>query len=324
MEIPISIALLILSLTKSLKNCFQVNAKYVGAKNVKGIRAAVYRAAVEHHAHYSIDRSKSIWYNEQSADLHISLLFKQEQEALSFKSYLEIWHLQNPVVVKLGDLCLKQMECITVEEAELSVVNLDDYVSAESESPLQSLQDFQSTRASLDSCLTAISASEPLAQFQSFEDEKLFSFQKPYKCHIKDKAMSSDALQKSTSNIITLSQTFHNNFDGMLTVDPITEQTRLPLVAIKPSSEEMREEYVGSPKMKRQRVEVEIEFRTKTVADFTHLKTGSSKISNTLWKSYIHVEDAKICRECMNWKYKRTKKAWEDADRTDEEMLNRD
>ncbi len=71
------------------------------------------------------------------------------------------------MVVKLGDLCLKQMECITVEEAELSFVQLDHYVSTESESPLQSLRDFPSTHASLDSSLTAIDACNPLAQFQS-------------------------------------------------------------------------------------------------------------------------------------------------------------
>ncbi len=87
LEIPISKAGFIISLKKSIVRCFQVNTKYVGAKNIKGIRAAVYKVAVEHHAHYSIDRSKSIWYNDQSADLHISLLFKIEQDALSFKSF---------------------------------------------------------------------------------------------------------------------------------------------------------------------------------------------------------------------------------------------
>ena len=95
----------------------------------------------------------------------------------------------------------------------------------------------------------------------------------------------------------------------MMTVDPITQQSNLPLVAIKPL-EEVREEHVGSPQMKRQRVEVELEFRTKEIAETLAFKDGSNRMTNTVWKSFIHVEDAKTCQTCLNWKYKKTKKAW--------------
>lgn len=95
-------------------------------------------------------------------------------------------------------------------------------------------------------------------------------------------------------------------------------------MAIKPLSEETREEMVGAPPCKRQRVELEVEFRTADVASAISFKTGSSQVSSTVWTSFIHVEDAKSCLECLKWKHKATKRAWADADKTNDEMLHRE
>lgn len=101
LEIPLLSALFICSLKKLIVQCFQVKAKYKGAKGCKGIRAAAYKCAQEHRAHYSpLDRSKSIWYDDDSADLHIVLWFKEEGKAHEFRCFLETWYLKNPLIVK--------------------------------------------------------------------------------------------------------------------------------------------------------------------------------------------------------------------------------
>lgn len=83
LEIPVTDSLFIVSLKNSIVQCYQVNAEYEGAKNLKGIRAAVHKCAQEHSANYSLDKSKSICYDGESADLHIALLFLSLQEALA-------------------------------------------------------------------------------------------------------------------------------------------------------------------------------------------------------------------------------------------------
>ena len=238
-KIPFDDSAFILSLQKSIVNYYLVKAKFVNAMNVVGARAAVYKAATNHDAYYSLNRSNSIWYNDQSTDLQISLLFEEKGRAKSFQSYLTMWHLNNPLVVHDGAVIVEKMEVITVEKDELSSVLWSDYVPTDSESPPQSLDDFKASHASLDSSLTAISASDPIAQFQGIECKNLFTFQKPYKCHVKDSAL----FKHDPNNILSVSQTVHNYFDGMQIVDPITGQPKLPLLAIKPL-EHVGDEYL--------------------------------------------------------------------------------
>ncbi len=83
---------------------------------------------------------------------------------------------------------------------------LSDYDPGDSGSPLQSLGNFSASHPSLDLSLTV--QNDPLAQVQSIESKNLFTFIKPYKCHIKDKAKSCEALKNDPSNIITASKTF--------------------------------------------------------------------------------------------------------------------
>ena len=77
-------SLRIVGLVKSLVKCFEVRAKYIGAKNKKGIRGTIYKCAQEHKACYSLERSKSIYYDGSSNDLKIALLFRERGEADSF------------------------------------------------------------------------------------------------------------------------------------------------------------------------------------------------------------------------------------------------
>lgn len=320
-RIPFADAAFILLQQKSIAQCFQVKARYKGAKDLKGIRCAVYKCAEEHQAYYSpLDRSKSIWYDNDSADLHIALWFKDESKANDFHYSLGSWHLRNPLV-KSGDLIVQEeIEELLVEAGELSTVLLDHYDAGDSESSIGSLEEFQGCHTSVDSL---ISLSGHFAQLQSIEDLSTFNILKPYACHIKPKRFKE--LVNNENNKLAASWTpFHQCYDGLKTEDIKTGHQNLPLLAIKPLEDiEIKEEMVGNPPVKRRRVEIEVEYRCTEVAERINLKEGSTKISDLKWKTFVHVEDPKTLCECLKWKYTDTVKKWEDADRFDEDAMNR-
>ena len=321
MEISISDALFILSLKTSIVQCYQVNAIYKEAKNVKGIRCAVYKCAEEHQAYYSsLDRSKSIWYDNESADLHITLWFKEESKANELHCSLGTWHLRNPLV-KSGDLIVEEkIEEFLVEAGELSKVLLCHYNAGDSESPVGSLKEFHGCPSSVDS---TVSLSGHFAQLQSIEDMSTFTLCKPYSCHIKPRRFK--ALENDENNKLAASWTpFHQCYDGLKTEDTKTGHLNLPLLALNPLEDiEIKEEMVGSPPIKRRRVEIEVEYRSTEVAESIQLKEGSTKISDLKWKTFVHVEDPKTLCECLKWKYNDTIKKWKEADKFDEDSMNR-
>ena len=83
----------------------------------------------------------SLWYDDDSADLHIALWFEEKSEAPDFHCFLGNWHLRNPLVIKSGDELMKTLEFL-VEVAELSNVLLCHYKAGDSESPVGSLEEF--------------------------------------------------------------------------------------------------------------------------------------------------------------------------------------
>lgn len=315
MEFSISDSMFILSLQKSLIQCYQVNARYKDAKGYRGIRSAVYKYADEHRAYYSLDRSKSVWYHDNSPDLYIALFFRTIAEASDFHCFLRIWHQKNPLVVKSGD---EEIENMVVEIDELSRVLLCHCVAEDSESPMQSLNEFDACQSSI---FSVVSISTPLAQFQSFEDMDTLRGFKPYICLIKPKAKF-DNIKHEEYNKVAASWPFHQMFDGLNTYDLETGENNLPLVAIKPLKTSIREENVGEPPRKRKRVEVELEYRNSEFAQKNVLKPGSTRISDVKWKTFVHVDDEKKFCECLEWKNDDTRRKWMQADEFDESLKN--
>lgn len=137
-EIPPADILFIMSLKSLIVQCYKLNAKCVAARRMKGVRAAVYRAAGTHQAYYAIDRSRSIWYDDQ--DLKITLLFEQKSTAQIFRSYLDGWYISNPFLFKEGDVVVEEeLELFTAEADELTAVRLTHYHADDTDSPLGSL-----------------------------------------------------------------------------------------------------------------------------------------------------------------------------------------
>lgn len=322
LEIPLASTFFIRSLKELIVPCFQVKAKYKGAKDCKGVRAAVYKCAEEHQAQYSpLDRSKSIWYDGDSADLHIALWFKDENKACDFRCFLNTWYLKNPMIVKSGDFTVESdIVKIHVEADELSPVLFHQYDA------IGSLEDFQGCLLSVaQSSASALSLSSPVALFQSIERPELFDNLCPVKAHIKSKAACENSdydpdakvsLIIDENNLLGLSRDFHDFFDGTMTYDVDTGLHDVPLIAIKQEGDIFQEEVVGSPPLKRKRVELVVECRNDSVGEVVakRLKLNSKKLSATKFRTHIHVANPSITCACLDWKYKETCSIWDAHD----------
>ena len=205
-----------------------------------------------------------------------------------------------------------------VAKGDLKAVLLSDYGGSDYDSPIQTLAEFQAVRSS--SCSTisgTISGDDPLAQFQCIERPQQFVVTTPYRCHLKPRSKFKD-LEGNLNNQFAMSWLFQQFFDGMKTIDDITGKPNLPLFAIKCEADSFKEEFVfvGDPHTKRSRIELDVVFRSKISAEVCSmgLKNGSTRISDTHWKTFVHVTDPKTFCNCLQWKYEETTRKWNEAD----------
>ena len=307
-------SLRIVSLVKSLVECIEVRAKYFGAKKKKGIRGTIYRRAEEHKACYSLEHSKSIYYDGSSNDLNIALLFR-ESDAGSFLVFLSHWHLNNPLIVQPGDVAVEGKKVVYVVKSDLKEVLLSDYDPTGSESPIQTLEELAVVPSS-ESNVSALSMNSPLAQLQTIERPEVFTHNRPIKCHIKPRKDFKELI-KDENNLLAMSRNLHDYFDGMMTEDHQTGNIDIPLIAIKPPEKrDFRDELVGNPQLKRKRVEVVVECRSEAIGEIIgkQLKMGTEKLSGTQYKTPLHVADPEIFCDCLDWKYKNTCDIWKEID----------
>jgi len=288
-------SLRIVCLVKSLVKCFEVRAKYIGAKNKKGIRGTIYKCAQEHKACYSLERSKSIYYDGSSNDLKIALLFRERGEADSFCVFLSHWYFNNPLTAQPGDVVIEDKKVMYVAESDLNEVLLSDYVPTDSESPIQTLEELAVVSSS-ESHVSAVSMNSPLAHLQSIECPEVFTHNRPIKCHIKPRKDFKELINNE-NNLLLMIRNFHNYFDGMMNIDTETGNIDIPLIAIKPPEiRDFREELVGSPPLKRKHVEVVVECRDEVqVADEVvrkQLKMDAEKLSDTQYKTHLRIPHA--------------------------------
>lgn len=305
----------LVKVVKSLMQCYEVKAKIIGAKKKKGIRGLIYRHAQEHGARYSLDRSKSIYYSDDdSNNLEIVLLFCERVEADSFANFLSLWYLNNPLLVQPGDILVQDsIKIVHVVGSDLIKVLLSHYDATESESPIQTLKEL-SVIPSSDSHISAFSLKSPTAEFQSIERPETFSCKRPIKCHIKPRS-DFKKLINNENNLLAMSRDFHDYFDGMMTVDCETGINDIPMIAIKPPEEHNCEDELVSG-MKRKRVELVVECRNREIGGIVEksLKMGSVKVSDTQFKTFVHVEDAITFCDCLDWKYKNACEIWKAVD----------
>ena len=286
---------------------------------MKGIRAAVYRNAEEHLAFYSLNHSRSIWYDDGSENLQITLLFKNEDNALRFRTFLDHWYLNNPMAIRFGDVLVeKEIATVHVPSSHnLVAVQLSDYMAETSDSPVQSFLEFMTLPSSVSSAVSIVSdMDDPLYKYQSLERPQEFSETgtKPYRCHLKSKAKFAK-LANESNNQLAGTWLFHQWLDGLHTF--ADEEDDVPILALRPVTDSIVDVFLpGPPPTKRSRVDIIIEFRESSKADFFEgrLKEGSKRISDKKLQTFVHVADPAVFCDCLQWKYEDTIKKWNGGD----------
>jgi hypothetical protein len=291
-----------------------VRARIINAKNMRGIRAAAYQSAEEHLARYFGSKEKSFHYDGNDLMIAVVFLSADRDRAELFQTALNHWHFHNFLVGLKGKVQVEEK----IQVLQLSKILQDPsdpatpervfyhhYNGPESDSPMQTLEDFTGSHAS--SSTDALAKEDDLVKYQSLESPDCFQVFDACKMHIKDKALFKD-LKRDPNNLIAGSWTpFHQAFDGMGT------HGKIPKVAIR-FERAHSEQILLSETKKRQRVDVALEFQNEQVERLVapRLKQGSSKnpLKDLEWLSFVHVEDPHIFQECLDWKYEETKRKW--------------
>ena len=192
--------------TNAIYTYFVVNAKIKNGMDHSGYRKRIYEDAQQYCACYDVrDPSCSIWYPDDSRDLHIKLLFLSKMDAHHFIACLVNYN-EGHTLLKGSIEIQKKLEVFS-SEIEAEYIFKDEYVFAATESP-------ENTREGILSTSEVSIASNPVYQMRSVEDlSKFIRHEKAEKCHIAPLAFFSQ-YDTDPDNFIYESHLFHKFFDG--------------------------------------------------------------------------------------------------------------
>jgi hypothetical protein len=246
---------------------------------------------------------KSIFYEGNSKDLTIHLLFENKENARDFQNALSNFRFQHPSFHQkiLFDQKLQQVSTELIPEP----VFYDNYQGNDNSDspPFLSLNDILSSHS--ESVLS--NNGDPETQRQSLEDLSKFPKLKCYRCHIIS-ATNKDH-HKDPDNAIYGSWMFHQYFDALNT------ETRIPELAVKFDSVAEEEEVPVADKYeKRWKINVLVEFRDQEVAETVSLyfKSGTQRVPNNplIYQSFLYARNPENMKYFLDFKYDETTKLW--------------
>lgn len=287
------------------------------SKKAKGYRSSIYKCAQNSLACYCVDgKDKSIFYDATSAtpnDLRVSLLFKQEENALHFQNSLSdiaerFSHFKDKFVLDTRDPVVVQVDCGT---NKLQRVLASDYQQNDNdESPIISLNDMMSTETTV----TIYSNTEILLKTFEKEDVVAAFTTKWYRCHMipdKSKLFQDDPLRNNEDNFIYASWNVHQLFDGLNTTSRGVGVV-LRFVSASPEGEEV---LVTPYRYERRfRVEISLQFKDARVASTfgPYWKDGTERVDDLTYKSFLYVKNVENVKECLIKKFRVEKEERED------------
>eukprot|EP00611_Tribonema_gayanum_P028201 TRINITY_DN717_c0_g1_i2.p1 TRINITY_DN717_c0_g1~~TRINITY_DN717_c0_g1_i2.p1 ORF type:complete len:278 (-),score=13.86 TRINITY_DN717_c0_g1_i2:50-883(-) len=243
-------------------------------------------------------------------DLVLRLGFKQEQHALGFRLLLvQIGRgqLLHPLKDRVVDIVLG---CLPSSRLG-NLISANEYDAAAADSPAGTLGDAlntsMSSSRSTSSVRHQVALDGDLAVYQSIEDPDVFAFAGVEGAHIWPRKRCRENEAKDVNNLLGLSPSMHNAFDG--------PHGAPPTIAIRPASTTL---HVAPPDqvVGRHVVEVAIEccdlhFAKRVEAS---LKTGSRRVdteSGVEYHTWVHVPDPKAFSKYLLRYYEMTKQQWD-------------
>jgi hypothetical protein len=278
---------------------FMVRAKVINSFDTKGFRATIYKCAQDCSAYYNIDVSHSIWYEQGSKDLSICLLFRSESDARIFQNNLanfSLFHvsLANRIEFDEG-----------IYEVNLNAKPMGIFFSHYDTKLYGSPECLSLNTIAMSSSKADVDPSDPLVQRRCLEDISLCRpGSKLFRCHIADKAKY-PKYANDEDNIICGTSDFHESFDGSMTL------SGRPDVAIK--FEGVREKVTINNNCQGWKVSIILEFFDKNIAAYmsNRLKSGTERIDELNFRSFIIANEPKKLEKYLNIKYKQTMELWD-------------
>lgn len=297
--------------------CFRVVAKIVDGKNYSGYRKRVFECASSCHAMYNVPALQSIWYPFESNDLHVSLRFKLEENAVSFIGRLS--EMKCHSVVNDNIEINEQPETLLMMQP-VSYVFPHHYKKVDSTSPDNSRADTLSRTSEV------TNDSDPDKAFRSVEDlTKLAKGDVLYKCHIAPQAFYEE-FKGDKDNLIFGSHLFHTYFDGDGKRRPKGKPAtwgRSPELWVESMSTGGREMFGGSNYF---RINVRIHFRDPEMAKAMQwcFRAGTATEGDTCFATYFYSSNAVNTVKYLGLKKAETQQRWKVAADMETEVEDED
>lgn len=282
-----------LAILEEKNSPYCVRARLVNCQGAISLRKNVYRQAMFKCAFYI---EGEVGIKREGSDLLINLAFLSSDKAYVFEAVLtefcQSWSLTGRSM-KVQKFTGKFSQG---EDGNLRRVYSEEYVETATDSPDASTGVKSSTVAS------NFVESSPMVKFQSIQRQAFVSGGEAEKCHIVPKCQLETPAEKSNpNNMLALSPDFHKLFDGKTNVVP---KMRISVVD---------EEVTQSGPIGRVGVALKVEFTEDWVGQTygVFLKDGSTKISDTEFRTWVYVEDPEDFANNIRIKYDETTARWE-------------
>jgi len=299
------------------ENCFRVTAKLSDGKKYSGYRKRVFEYASSCHAMYNEPAAQSIWYPTGSSDLHVSLRFKLEENAVSFIGRLSEMKCHS---VLNDNIEINELPETLLLVQPASYVFPHHYRKVDSTSPANSRADTLSRTSEV------TNDSEPDKAFRSVEDlTKLAKGDVVYKCHIAPQAFFEE-FKGDKDNLIFGSHLFHTYFDGDGKRRPKGKPAtwgRSPELWIETLSTGGREMFGGSNYF---RINVRIHFRDPEMAKAMQwcFRSGTATEGDTCFTTYFYSSNAANTVKYLGLKKAETQQRWKVAADMETEVEDED
>jgi hypothetical protein len=251
---------------------------------------------------------KSIFYDINSRDMEINLLFERKDQACGFQNTLLNFRFTHPTFGNQISID-EDIKEVHFSDAFRRVLH-NHYDGADNnESPALSLADIKYV---LSSDTESVSY-DPIKALQSLEDITILPGLKYYWCHLVSRKQKK--LKNNENNCIWGSWIFHQYFDALNTQD-----IGVPLIAVKyiNTAEQTEDIPVGDRTVTRKRVVVHVEFIDSQVGRNTALlfqrfmKNGTRILDALHYESFLYPKDPEQMQKFLNAKYDETMEAWVD------------
>ena len=289
------------------ETCFRVTAKLSNGKKYSGHRKTVFQHASSCHAMYNEPAAQSIWYPTGSSDLHVSLRFKLEENAVSFIGRLSEMKCYYSVLDDNIEINELPETLLLVQPA--SYVFPHHYRKVDSTSPNNSRADTVSMTSEV------TNDSDPDKALRSVEDlTKLEKGAVVNRCHIAPKAYFKE-FEGDKDNLIFGSNLFHTYFDGDGKRRPKGRPAtwgRSPALWLETLSTGGREMFDGRNYF---RINVRIHFRDPVMAREMQwrLRFGTATEGDTCFITYFYSSNAANTVKYLAIKKAETQQRWKVA-----------